>query len=87
MNRLGDLRGNVEAGSINVEKYLKELSVVTIDLTKARVIMFEQKQFRLIATFSATRTSGGGGGGFRKGVMEHMVIMNLSAVNGDKSSF
>ena len=87
MKLLGELRGNVEADSINVEKYVKELSVVTMYLTKACGRMFEQEHLRFIAMFSATRNSGGGGGGFYKGVMEHKIIMNLRAVNGDKSIF
>ena len=58
-----------------------------MDLTKACGRMFEQEHLRFIAMFSATRNSGGGGGGFHRGVMEHKVIMNLRAVNGDKSIF
>ena len=77
----------MEGDSINVEKYVKELSVVTMDLTKACGGMFEQEHFRFTAMFSATRSSAGGGGGFHKGAMEHKDIMNLRAVNGDKSSF
>ena len=83
MKRLGEIRDNVEADSINVEKYVKELSVVTRDLTKACGRMFEQEH----AMFSATRNNGGGGGGFHRGAMEHKVIMNLRAVDGDKSIF
>ncbi len=33
MHRLGQIRGNMEADNINVEKYVKELSVVTTDFT------------------------------------------------------
>ncbi len=52
--------------------------------------MSEQEYLRFIAMFSATKASGEGGGGggeggFHKGIMEHKVIMNLGAVNGDKS--
>ncbi len=36
VRRLGEIRDKVEADSINVEKYLKELAVMTMDLTKAR---------------------------------------------------
>ena len=43
MKRLGEPRDNVEADSINVEKYVKELSVVTMDLTKACRRMFVNK--------------------------------------------
>ncbi len=84
MRRLGEIRDNVEADSINAEKYANEVSGVTGDLTKACGRMCEQEHIRFIAMFSATRSSGGGGGGFHKGAMEHKVIMNLRAVNGDK---
>ncbi len=70
-----------------MDKYTNELSVVTMDLTKLCGIMFEQDRFRFIAMFSATGNSGGAVGAFRKGVMEHMVIMNLRAVNGDTPIF
>ncbi len=71
-----------------MEKYVKELAVVTIDLAKACGIMFELEHLRIIAMFSATRTSvAGGGGGFHRGVMEHKVIMKLRAINGGKSLF
>ncbi len=74
MKRLGEIRENVEADSIDVEKYWMELPAATMDLTKACRIMFVQEHFRFIAMFSATRT-------------EHKVIMNLRAVSGDKSMF
>ncbi len=84
MRRLGEIRDN---DSINVERYRKELAVVTVDFTKACGRMFEQENFRYIAMFSATRISGGvgGGGGFHRGIMQHKVITNLRADNGDKS--
>ncbi len=75
----------MEADSINVEQYIKELAVVTMDLTKACGRMFEQNHFRFIAMLLATRTSGGGGGGggggrgFHRGGMEHKVIMYFRA--------
>jgi hypothetical protein len=87
MRRLGKIRDDVEADSINLEKYLKELAMVTMDVTKACGRMFEQEHLRFIAMFSATRTSGGGGGGCHKAVMEHKVITNLRAASGDKSLF
>ncbi len=69
--RLGEIWDNVEADSINVEKYVKELSAVTVDLTTAYGIMPEQEHLRFVAMF-LSRNIGGGGreGGFRKGVME-----------------
>ncbi len=35
MKRLGEIRDNVEADRINVERYVKELAIVTMHLTKA----------------------------------------------------
>ncbi len=55
MKRLGELRDDVEADSITAEKYVKELSVVTMDFAKACGRMFEQEHLRFIAMFSATR--------------------------------
>ncbi len=60
MERLSELRDTVDADSINAERYVKELSVVTMDFTKAFGRMFEQEYLRIIARFSATRNSGGG---------------------------
>ncbi len=55
MRRLGEIRDNVEMDGIKVEKYVKELSAVTMDLTKACGRMFQQEHLRFIAMFSATR--------------------------------
>ena len=55
---MGEIRANVKADSINVEKYVKELAAVTMDLTGPCGRMFEQEHLRSIAMFSATRTSG-----------------------------
>ncbi len=85
MRRLGEFRDNVEADSISVEKYLKELAEVTIDLNKACGRMCEHDNIRFIAMFSATRTCGAGGGrGFHRDIMEHKIIRNIRAVSGDK---
>ncbi len=35
LKRLGEIRDNVEADSINVELYVKELAVATMDFAKA----------------------------------------------------
>ena len=73
-----------------MEKYLKELAVVTMDLTKACGRMFEQEHLRFISMITAAGSSqGASGGGFKytKGIMEHRVIQNLKAVTGDKSLF
>jgi hypothetical protein len=70
-----------------VDKYVNELSGVTIDFMKACGRMLEQEHLRFIAMFSATRSSGGCGRGFHKSVMDHKVIMNSKAVNGDEPIF
>ena len=71
----------VEADSISVKRYVKELSVVTMDFTQACGRVFEQEHLRFIAILSATRNNGGGGEGFHRDDTEHKVIMNLTAVN------
>ncbi len=58
MKRLGKIRDNVETDSINVEKYLKELAIVTMHLTEACGRMFGQGHFRFISMFAASRTKG-----------------------------
>ncbi len=40
----GEIRDKVEADSIHVEKYVKELSLVTMHLTKACGRIFGQKE-------------------------------------------
>ncbi len=77
MKHMREIIDNVEAHSINVEKHVRELSLVMMDLTKACGRMFEQAHLRFVAMFSATRTCGGRSGGFHKDVMEHQLIMNL----------
>ncbi len=76
--------------SINVAKYVKELTSTMIELSKATGRMFDQEHLRIINMVSAINTvgSGGGGGGrggggggratkFSRGIMEHKVITNL----------
>ena len=90
LQRAGEVRDNVEVGSINVEKYVKELANLMADLTKAAGRMFEQEHLRMINMVSAINVGGLGSGGgprFNKGIMEHRVVQNLRAVNGDKGSF
>ena len=73
--RAGKDRDNVEADSINVEKYVKEIAALVADLTKAAGRMFEQEHFRMINMVSAISPGGlGGKGGNRfaaKGIAEH----------------
>ncbi len=54
MKRLGQIRENVESDGIDVERYVMELSVVTMGVTKAYGRMFEQEHLRFTATFSPT---------------------------------
>ncbi len=51
IRRLREIRDNVEADNVNVERYVKELAGVTIDctITKACGRMFEQEHLRVIA--------------------------------------
>ena len=89
--RAGEVRDNVEAVSINVEKYVKEIAALVADLTKAAGRMFEQEDLRMINMVSAINPGGSGGqGGNRftaKGSLERKVIMNLRMVNDDKFLF
>ncbi len=95
IERMGEIRDNMVADSIDVEKYVKELAVVSTDRTKACGRIFEQEHLSFISMFSAPRTNGrggggggeggGGGGGFLRCIIEHKVIMYPKAVNGDKS--
>ncbi len=61
MRRLGEIRDHVKADGINVEKYVKELTVVTIDLVKACGMMFEQEPLRFIAMITAAGGTGSHG--------------------------
>jgi hypothetical protein len=87
--RAGEVRDNVEADSINVEKYVKELAALTADLSKAAGRMFEQLRLMLINMVSAIHAGGSGrsGGGvrFTRGIIKHKVTQNLWAVSGGKA--
>ncbi len=77
LQRAGEIKDNVEADSINVEKYVRELAAVVIDLTKASGKMFEQEHLRMINMVSAINTGGSGATGgprFNRGIQEHKVI-------------
>ncbi len=54
----GEIRDYVELDGINVERYVKELTSVTLELAKAAGRVFEQEHLRLIAMITAV---GGGG--------------------------
>ncbi len=88
MKRLEDIENDVEADSINMEKYVKELSKVCWDMFRATGAMFEQENLRFIDMFAAAGSGGNEASHrFNKRIMEHKVIMNLRMVNGDKSLF
>ncbi len=91
LQRAGEVRDNVEVGSIIGEKCVKEIAIMMIDLTKASGRIFEQEHLRMISMVSAINPGGSGRtGGNRftaKGIMEHKVSTNLRMVNGDKSLF
>ena len=88
MKRLKDIEHNVETDSINMEKYVQEVSKVRWDMFRATGAMFEQEHRRYIIMFAATG-NGGNGGGHRtsKGITEHKVINNFGRVSGGKSLF
>ena len=89
MSRMKEISENVAGDQLNVEKYVKELSDVCVEMFRATGAMFEQEHLRFINMFAATGGGGQGGGGHRfpKAIMEHKVIQYLRAVNGDKSLF
>ncbi len=60
---------------MNVEKYVKELSDVRMEMFRATGAMIEQEHLRFTNVFAATGGSGHRGGGhrFANGVMEHKV--------------
>ncbi len=80
MARLREIEQNVEHDAVNSEKYIKELSKVCWDMSRATGAMFEQEHLRFINMFTAAG-GGGNGGGYRhpKAVMENKVIQTLRA--------
>ncbi len=54
--RAGEVRDNVEADSINVEKYVKEIAALLADLTKATGRMFEEEHLRMINMVTSIHT-------------------------------
>ncbi len=91
MKRLPEIWDNVEIDSINVEKYVTELTGTMIEMTKAAGRMFKQEHLRMINMATAINPGGLGGKGGKgfttRGIVEHKVITNLRCVNGDKSLF
>jgi hypothetical protein len=80
---------DVSGDQLNVEKRVKELSDVRMEMFRATGAMFEQEHLRFINMFAATGGGGQGGSGYRflKAIMEHKVIQCLGAVSGNKSFF
>ena len=77
-----------EQASNDAEIYATEIAKVTRTLIHAVGGMFQEETMRTgaqIAASGATRNSGAAGS--TKGIMEYKVIMNLEAVNGDKTWF
>ncbi len=62
MKRFEDSENNVETDSINIEKYMKELSKVCWDMLLATGAMFEQEHLRFSIMFTAAGSGAIGGG-------------------------
>ena len=60
LQRAGEVRDNVEADSVNVEKYFKELAALMADLAKAAGRMCEQESMRMINMATALHLGGVG---------------------------
>ncbi len=58
MKRLAELRDNVEIDSINVERYVKELTSTMIEMTEAAWRMLEQEHLRMINMVTAINPGG-----------------------------
>ena len=73
---------------IHLETWVKELSKVVHSMFLSTGSMFVQETLCTEAAISRRTASGYGVGGERpwvpKGIMEHRVMTNLKAVNGDK---
>ncbi len=65
MKRFEGIENNVETDSINMEKYVKELSKVCWDMFRPTGAMFEQENLKFINMFAATVVNGSGGGATR----------------------
>ncbi len=89
MERSTEIKDHVESNVMNAEKYIKELAAGCKDMFRATGTIFEQEHVRFISMVTAVGGPGAGGGGprYTKGIMEHKVIQNLKAVNGDMSLF
>ena len=75
---------------IHLETWVKELAKVVHLMFMSTGAMFVQENLRTSAAISNSGAGGHGGSGeYRhpKGIMEHRVMTNLKAVNGDKGLF
>ncbi len=89
MTSLREISENVAGDQLNVEKYVKELSDVRMEMCRAAGAMFEQEHLRFTNMFAATGGGGHGGGGHRfpNAIKERKFIQYLRFVSGDKSLF
>ncbi len=80
MTKMKEISESAAEDQLNVEKYVKELSDVCVEMFRATGAMFEQERMRFINLFAATGGGGQGGGGqrFPKAIMEHRVIQYLA---------
>jgi hypothetical protein len=76
MTRLKEISEDVAADRLNIEKYVKELSDVCMEMLVATGSMLEQEHLRFINMVAAAGGGGHGGGShkFPKAVMEHKII-------------
>ncbi len=80
----------MDSDELNMEKYVKELAIMTAELGRAAGRMFQQEHLRCIAMIIAAGGASGVtpcGAPQPKGVIEHEVVKKLKAVNGDKATF
>jgi hypothetical protein len=74
-----EIKDNVEADSINAERYLEELAITMIERTKATGRMIEQEPITMIIMVTAIHSGGSGGKGgvgfTARGIMEHKVLI------------
>ena len=91
MVRLKEIMDKVEDDDLNhLETWVKELATVVHAMFMSTGAMFVQEGLRTTMTISNSGAGGHGGGASHhhpKGIMEHRVINNLKAVNGDKGLF
>ncbi len=79
MKRFKDIENNMATDSINMEKYVKELSKVCWDMSRTTGAMFEQEHLRLINMMVATACGGNGRGHkFNERVMENKIMKGLA---------